>query len=136
MPFVIESHLNEGSMKAYCILLAAGLLAFPAMAQSAPSSRAPKTEYYNTTADYVRDCGGPAASLVPCMTVFGVVQTAVGHPTYCAPDTSTRDPEEGRRKYTALIISVVGWLKKHPEYSSRPYAEGLNAALKGQYPCK
>jgi|SRR5471030_1261009 hypothetical protein len=123
-------------MKVVGVALATGLLANPPMAQSATSPRAPATEYYNTTADYVRDCGGPTVSLTPCLTVFGVVQTAVGHPTYCAPDTSTRDPEEGRRKYTALIISVVGWLKKHPEYSSRLYTEGLNAGLKGQYPCK
>jgi len=121
-------------MKAHCLAFASGLLALPAMAQS-PSLH-PRTSKDYSTADYIRQCDGPNISLVPCMTAFGTVQTAPGHPAYCAPDTSSDDPEEGKRNYSALIVSLISWLKKHPEYLGRPYPEGLSAALRGRYPCQ
>ena len=124
-------------MKTIGIAFVVALQIVPVMAQSPTTHRSLASEYYNTVGDFVRDCGGPTVSLFPCMVAFGVAQNAPGH-KYCGPNTSSRvnGPEKGKRKYTALIITVVGWLKRHPEYSSRPYAEGVSVALKSEYPCK
>jgi len=92
-------------MKARCLAFAPGLLALLTTAQS-PSLR-PRTSQDQNTADYVGEGDGPNISLVPCMTAFRAVQTAPGHPAYCAPDTSSHGPEEGKRKYNALIISLI-----------------------------
>ena len=122
-------------MKALGIALVTVLLALPAMAQPANSPSALTFKDYKTTADYVRDCAGPTVSQMGCMVALGLVQNVPGHPTFCAPDTSSRDPQEGKKQYTALIITLVDWLKQRPEYLNRPYAEGLSAALLGRYPC-
>jgi hypothetical protein len=122
-------------MKTICLIAMIVFLAPPVIAQPATSPRATTFKDYKTTADYVRDCGGPTVSVMGCMAAYASVQTAPGHPTYCTPDTSTSDRQEGMRRFTALIISLVDWLKIHPEYSNKPYAQGLSAASLGRYPC-
>jgi hypothetical protein len=38
-------------------------------------------------------------------------------------------PEQGNAKISAVVVSLVAWLGKHPEYSEKPYADGLTAAM-------
>ena len=130
-------------MKAFHLVLVTVLLALPVMAQTVNSP--PKLSFkeykklnfpdFKTTADYVNGCGGHTAPRLGCIAVLGLVQSVPGHPTYCTPDTASRDPNEGKKKDTALIVNVVVWLKQHPAYLNKPYVEGLSAALTGRYPC-
>jgi len=121
-------------MKARGIIFLILLMASPTLAQ--PGVPRPLTfNDYKTTADYVRDCGGPTVSQFGCMAGLALVQTAPRHPIYCTPNTASGSSTEGKAKFTALIISLVDWLKQRPEYLNKPYAEGLRAAMIGKYPC-
>jgi hypothetical protein len=89
---------------------------------------------YADTADFLQHCGGPAPSAFPCMAAFGLVESVAKG--ICHPPTASSDPLDGQARYTALIVRVTDWLKWHPQYSQKPYGEGVNAGLRALYPCK
>jgi hypothetical protein len=91
---------------------------------------------FKSTGGYIRGCGGPKVS-VHCLTDFVMTDIADEKSgQHCLPDTSAPTLEQGNAKRTAIVISLVAWLKPHPEYSAKPASEGLSAAMHALYPCR
>jgi hypothetical protein len=90
---------------------------------------------FKTSGDFVRGCAGPKVS-VNCMTDFVMTDIAEGKSgQHCLPDTSAANLEQGNAKRTVIVVSLVAWLKIHPEYSKKRASEGLSAAMHSVYPC-
>jgi hypothetical protein len=50
--------------------------------------------------------------------------------------TTAATMEQGKVKLGAVVVRLVAWLGEHPEYSEKPYADGLSAAMAAVYPCQ
>ncbi len=92
---------------------------------------------FTSTADYVRGCGGPNASddCLVDLTLVQVDMSSAGQKE-CTPDTTAANMEQGKVRLGAVVVRLVAWLGTHPEYSEKPYADGLSAAMAAVYQCQ
>ena len=93
-----------------------------------------------TTSDFVSSCDSaspPETCLNALMHVEQIVDSGERPNDTCdgGPDVLLKAHSNAELDImlTERVIAVVGWLKKHPEYSSRSYGDGVWAALKGVY---
>jgi hypothetical protein len=129
--------MGSGKMRPRNVVVAvcvAGTLLWPV------ASFGEDQDAFTSTADYVRGCGGPNVS-IDCIADLTVVRVdrddkdSKGQ-KYCVPDTSAPNMELANAKFSTVVVRLVGWLGEHPEYSEKPYADGLSAAMAAVYPCQ
>jgi hypothetical protein len=103
-----------------------------------------KADDYLTTAAFIQACDSaePSAAcidqyLLVTITLSVDAANAGTQSNTCEPEpTPKSSDDEQTRMEKSVIVAILPWLKKHPEYSSKTDVVGISAALHALYPCK